>query len=175
MIPKRPSPLSMRIQELELEMGLIVPPKKPVTLSLLLECPNLGAGHVVVRKTVGEALVDFLLNLTDVDELIDDEWYYSLLRCNAYDEEGDVCIRFDTQQEEHMFYRDPTAYLMDAGRQVNGYLEAVAYLNEEAINDLYARVTINDIKVAQTLNNHILLIIRGTQYEQVPPYSDSWQ
>jgi hypothetical protein len=175
MIPKRPSPLAMRIQEMELEMGLIVPPKKPVTLSLLLKCPDVGAAPLFIKKTLGEALVDFLLNLTDVDDSIDDEWYYSLLRCNAYNEEGDVCVTFDSEQEEHMFYRDPTVYLLDAGKKMNNLMESIAILNEEEINDLYSQVTIKDLKVSQVLNNHLMLIIHGTQYEPVPPYSDSWQ
>lgn len=137
---------------------------KTVTKAVILDCPGLGLAGDLVSTVVGESISDFLLNLTDVDCRIDDEWYYSLLRDRLYNDDGEVISWWYSEQEKLMFERDPYGHVMLYGQQVSNYLEAIARMNEETINLLYSSLAMEEITVSSlNLKDKLLLLVRGRQ------------
>ena len=160
------SPYLPHLSEWEGNLNMNERNQKQTLRSLLVTCPGIGEANPLVKETTAEALVDFLLNLTDVDDSVDDDWYYYLLREKVYVEEeasGNVGLWFGSEEERLSFIRDPRPQLIDFGEKVNGYIVSVCELNEPAINAMYSGYTIQSITVADVLNNHILLLVRGTQ------------
>lgn len=158
-----------------------LPPRRQVVKQLLLSCPGLHKGNELVRTCTGDALCDFLLNLTDTDCAIDDEWYYYLLREEVYgaentDDDSDECrfIPGDNEQERWNFIRDPHGTLWQYGQQVDANLTKIVRFNEEAINQLYREVIANTIEVQRSLHNHLLLLIKGTDHDQLSFHTNSW-
>jgi hypothetical protein len=138
--------------------------KKTVTKAVILECSCLGLAGDLVRTVVGESISDFLLNLTDVDARIDDEWYYSLLRDRLYNDDGEVISWWYSEQEKLMFERDPHGHLMLYGNQVSGYLESIAADNEDTINMIYSSMSMEEITVSSiALKDKLILLVRGKQ------------
>jgi hypothetical protein len=136
--------------------------KRTVTKAVILECHCLGLAGDLVRTVVGESISDFLLNLTDVDARIDDEWYYSLLRDRLYNDDGEVISWWYSDQEKLMFERDPQGHLMLYGNQVSSYLESIAADNEELINLLYSSMHMEEITVSSVaLKDKLILLVKG--------------
>jgi len=137
---------------------------KTVTKAVILDCPGLGLAGDLVSTVVGESISDFLLNLTDVDCRIDDEWYYSLLRERLYNDDGEVISWWYSEQEKLMFERDPYGHVMLYGQQVSNYLEVIARMNEETINLLYSSLAMEEITVSSlNLKDKLILLVRGRQ------------
>jgi hypothetical protein len=134
---------------------------RTVTKAVILECPGLGLAGDLVTTVVGESITDFLLNLTDVEARIDDEWYYSLLRDRLYNDDGEVVSWWYSEQEKVMFERDPYGHLMLYGQQVSNYLEAIARLNEADINLLYSSMHMEEITIGLSLKDKLILLVRG--------------
>jgi len=137
---------------------------KTVTKAVILECPGLGLAGDLVSTVVGESISDFLLNLTEVDSRIDDEWYYSLLRDRLYNDDGEVVSWWYSAQERMMFEQDPYGHVMLYGQQVSNYLESIASQNEDTINLLYSSLAMEEITVSSLkLKDKIILLVRGRQ------------
>jgi hypothetical protein len=134
---------------------------QPVTYALVLECPDLGKASELISEAVGELIADFLLNATNADERIDEEWYAAVLREKLFDETGEVVPWWYSEQEELSFTRDPIGHVKQYAWELEGYLESIARLNEDQINLMERVLTVSDIKVGHTLNNHITLLVRG--------------
>jgi hypothetical protein len=114
----------------------------------------------LVEEVTKNALIDFLLNLQDLDVPVDDKWYYSLVSDACYDPEGDFVRVFTNSQEQENFEREPWSVLTEARYQVRRNLNSIISLNKENIQQLYS-TSPKELRVIKTLDNHLIMMIKG--------------
>lgn len=127
-----------------------------------LKCPGFNNLPSVIQDVVKEAIVDCFLDLVETDStIVDDTYYFQLLRDHLYDATGDIKDRF-YDWEFSSFLKDEMGTLQSLDGQIQDVIKEILSSNDLPINLMYDRLTLKEIKVVLTTNDLLVISIKGT-------------
>lgn len=129
----------------------------------VLKCPGFGNLPSIIQDVVKEAIIDCFHDLVDCDvDVVDDTYYYQLLRDHLYDVTGDVKDRFYNNWEFSDFLRDEMGTLRTLDDQIQEAIKEILANNVAPIHLMYNRLTLQEIRVVLTMQDLLVISIKGT-------------
>lgn len=142
---------------------MIMKEKELTDTGLLLKCPGFDRLSGLAKIVVKEALISFLLDRSDPNASLDDEYYYSEVQEIVYDEDGDIRngLEMYNKQEWLNFASDHANNVRRLEEEIKKALELVLSLNADLIESAYREVDFVTLHADKDFKNHIMLRVHG--------------